>query len=385
MTTISGHTTRATGTILTASIYNNDHTNHITNANALNSGKVEAAVGPVGDGNIPVFDGTTGNAITDSGLTPLAQSDIDTSVSALETELASTDNGEGASKIGVEDASTLFTGDDVEAVLAEIGAALAVAISYSYRSIADISGGDTIVAGDLGALVEIQTGTGTLALTAAATLGSSFACEVKNNGTGVVTIDPNSTEQINGATTLVLYAGDSAHIFCNGAAFFAVLIPGTEPVILGSGSFAAANSQVFATGIPERFSALELQITNLSSNTNARHPLIQLGTGAGPTYDTTAGNYAGVRFDGGTNDLIAEASIVFVQDFDATANFDCSITIKGYQANSYSHVYGMENYDGFDIALLSVHKSLTAITAMRMIWSGSGNSDGGTYTLKAHR
>lgn len=37
MATILPHTTRATGTVLTAAIYNTDHQNHITNANALNS------------------------------------------------------------------------------------------------------------------------------------------------------------------------------------------------------------------------------------------------------------------------------------------------------------------------------------------------------------
>jgi len=37
MATILPHTTRATGTVLTAAIYNADHQNHITNANALNS------------------------------------------------------------------------------------------------------------------------------------------------------------------------------------------------------------------------------------------------------------------------------------------------------------------------------------------------------------
>ena len=37
MATITPHTTRAVGTVLTASIYNADHVNHVTNANALNA------------------------------------------------------------------------------------------------------------------------------------------------------------------------------------------------------------------------------------------------------------------------------------------------------------------------------------------------------------
>lgn len=42
MAVINPHTTRATGTVLTAAIYNADHQNHITNANALNAELVTA-------------------------------------------------------------------------------------------------------------------------------------------------------------------------------------------------------------------------------------------------------------------------------------------------------------------------------------------------------
>lgn len=45
-------------------------------------------------------------------------------VTDLVTDLASTDTGDGASTIGVEDSSGRFTGTDVESVLAEIGLAL---------------------------------------------------------------------------------------------------------------------------------------------------------------------------------------------------------------------------------------------------------------------
>lgn len=37
MATVLPHTTRATGTVLTAAIYNTDHQNHITNANSINA------------------------------------------------------------------------------------------------------------------------------------------------------------------------------------------------------------------------------------------------------------------------------------------------------------------------------------------------------------
>lgn len=67
--------------------------------------------------------------------------------------------------------------------------------------------------------VFICTNTFTLALTAAATLGDGWSCCVRNDGIGVITIDPNSTEQIDGVTSIALNPGDSCTVYCNGSAF----------------------------------------------------------------------------------------------------------------------------------------------------------------------
>lgn len=64
--------------------------------------------------------------------------------------------------------------------------------------------------------------TATLSLTAAATLATGWSCWVINNNTGTLTIDPNSSEQINSATTLLVARGDRVRIVCNGSAFFAM-------------------------------------------------------------------------------------------------------------------------------------------------------------------
>lgn len=72
MTTISGHTTRANGTILTATIYNFDHVNHVTNAQNLNIDKLEGATPPVVDGHAVLFDGTGGAEIKSAGFAPVA-------------------------------------------------------------------------------------------------------------------------------------------------------------------------------------------------------------------------------------------------------------------------------------------------------------------------
>lgn len=83
------------------------------------------------------------------------------------------------------------------------------------------SGAYTVVAADRGKTI-VCTGTWSLSLTAAATLADGFSFAVVNAGTGTITIDPNLTEQIDGATTLALAAGKSAVVCCNGSAFYSI-------------------------------------------------------------------------------------------------------------------------------------------------------------------
>jgi len=74
----------------------------------------------------------------------------------------------------------------------------------------------TVVSGDLGKIVNCTSGTFTVSLTAAATLGSGFNCWIWNTGTGTITIDPSGAETIDGVSTLTLRQGEGSQIVCNG-------------------------------------------------------------------------------------------------------------------------------------------------------------------------
>ena len=65
-------------------------------------------------------------------------------------------------------------------------------------------------------------GAGTLSLTAAPTLGNDWFVQIRNGGTGDLTIDPSSSENINGATTLTLSPGDSCIIVTDGVQFWTI-------------------------------------------------------------------------------------------------------------------------------------------------------------------
>lgn len=80
----------------------------------------------------------------------------------------------------------------------------------------------TVVAGDAGAVI-LCDGTFDLNLTAFATLGSGFFIDVVNKGTGVITINPNGAETINGSATMLLLGTASARVFTDGSAGYGTM------------------------------------------------------------------------------------------------------------------------------------------------------------------
>lgn len=77
----------------------------------------------------------------------------------------------------------------------------------------------TVVAADYGALIKCS-GTFTLSFTAAATLGDKFKFFAVNNGSGIITLDPNGSETLDAKTTRKLWPGQSCEIICDGSSFF---------------------------------------------------------------------------------------------------------------------------------------------------------------------
>lgn len=81
------------------------------------------------------------------------------------------------------------------------------------------SGAYTLAVSDYGRTL-LLTGTWTLSVTAVATLGAGWEVELINIGTGVITIDPNGSETIDGATTMVLTPGERCRLRCTGSALY---------------------------------------------------------------------------------------------------------------------------------------------------------------------
>ncbi|WP_377810630.1 hypothetical protein ABNQ38_33685 [Azospirillum sp. A29] len=79
----------------------------------------------------------------------------------------------------------------------------------------------TVNASDAGKLI-VATGTWPLGLPAAASLPNGFAVPVINAGGGMITIDPNGSETVNGALTLTLTSMQSVILVTDNSAWYAI-------------------------------------------------------------------------------------------------------------------------------------------------------------------
>ena len=119
------------------------------------------------------------------------------------------------------------------------------------------TGAYTVVGGDLGSMIQATANTWTLTLTAAATLGNGFLFGIQNIGAGIVTIDPNSAETINGAATLAVNPGETRLVICDGSNFRTISSDGinslNRPVASKTASYTVLTSD---RGALLRFSGL---------------------------------------------------------------------------------------------------------------------------------
>lgn len=72
-------------------------------------------------------------------------------------------------------------------------------------------------------------GVGTITTPTAATAGSGWFANIRNAGSGAITVDPAGSETINGAATLVLHPGDSATIVAGSGKWYTIGL-GQQPV-----------------------------------------------------------------------------------------------------------------------------------------------------------
>lgn len=168
----------------------------------------------------------------------------------------------------------------------------------------------TVVAADRGKVIDC-TGTWTLSIATAATLGDGFSFALRNSGSGAVTIDPNLSELINGLTSFVIGGGEFVIVYCDGAGFSTV---GGASAPVGSVSAHAASS------IPVGW--LECNGAAISRNSYASL-FNAIGTAYGPGDGSTTFNVPDLRGE-------------FIRGFDNGRGVDISRTRGSAQSSAVS-------------------------------------------------
>lgn len=282
----------------------------------------------------------------------------------------------------------------------------------------------TVVAGDNGKIINCTSGTFTVSLTAAATLGAGFNCWIWNTSgtaTDVITIDPNASETIDTRTTINLQRGEGCQIICNGTGWEVggqkeirgyaenmggAAAGGSRPTATGDGAFAlgrsASASATYANAQGSASTASANYSTAIGNNSAAGGSQAVTGSGAmalGGSYASGTDSFAAAIANntssygatgasgvavGGTakasgargvaigylasalgNGAIALGGYSFGSS--ANANFSVAINensvanVKGKYA--FANGYSLGDQGGFQGGILSVGKSTVDATA----------------------
>ena len=122
------------------------------------------------------------------------------------------------------------------------------------------------------------TSTFTQTLDVAATLGDGWKVQYRNSGTGVITLDPDSAETIDGLATLALQPGDSCTILCNGSAFVTVGL--SRAIVRGTEQATTSGTSIDFTGIPSGVRRITVMLVGVSIDATTEL-LLQLGDAGG--------------------------------------------------------------------------------------------------------
>lgn len=161
-------------------------------------------------------------------------------------------------------------------------------------------------------------------------------------------------------------------------------VSGGIETIVPATSFPAAAS-VDITGIPATYAYLSLEIRGAGFDTATRTVNVQVSTDNGSSFDSTAGNYFGFRVNA-TPTVTNNATASLLNGGNATAAqaMDASVMLERYQGGMYAHArsyFQINGVGGEQHFFTSYLGSTSAINALRVLCSGSGNFDAGTYAL----
>jgi len=240
-------------------------------------------------------------------------------------------------------------------------------------------------------------GAGTFTLPDAATVGNNWFVQVRNGGTGSLTVACQGSDTFNGSASVILQQSDSCLIACSGTAFYSVGL-GKNTQFNFSQLVKTVSSGTYTLTSSEASNTIQKYISsgNLAGNvTIIVPPTIQIyyiqnatttssgysvtiSTGSGSTATITSNQQSTLICDGqnlvNANTVVAGQSAVNLLDGSVGAPalyFGSESTTGVYRAGAGQ----------FDIAILGVLRAAVTATGLSVTGTGtfSGGVAGGTY------
>lgn len=157
---------------------------------------------------------------------------------------------------------------------------------------------------------------------------------------------------------------------------------GGGKTLIASGSLTGTNIDI--ANIPATYAYLSLHLAGISMNTDVRSALVQLSIDNGLNFDATAGNYIGYNVSTAPG-LInnATATVLGAVTTTAASAQNMSLELFGYQGGMFpkSNYVATGGSGGNFTGSIWYFGSTTAINALRILLSGTGSFDAGTYAL----
>lgn len=180
----------------------------------------------------------------------------------------------------------------------------------------------------------------TMAMDAVATLEAGWYVYVKNTGTSTaVTVDPNSSETINGASTLTIHPGETYLLYTDSSAVYAFKISGERPYLKvsdqkssGTAGGGSTGTDITQTRTLNTTDANTISGASLSSDTitlpagtytfRIRSPFVT-SLGKAFLYNTSDSSYVGIGSQGGgsTSGALSDSIISGRFTISASKNF----------------------------------------------------------------
>jgi hypothetical protein len=177
------------------------------------------------------------------------------------------------------------------------------------QSVSVISANPNAGASDRGTFY-VCSGTFTFGIAAASGLNAYWYIYIRNEGSGVVTIDPNAAETIDLATTMNVYPGETIMVIRIGSSTFRTMNRAKGWIPLATATASSSTSIDFTSFINSDFTNYKFELSNIVPATDATTLYCRLSTNAGSSWLSGASDYAWCfsHNDGGTSNVGNDAA-----------------------------------------------------------------------------